>query len=81
MAGLPNSVNSGSHSFQKIAATFLAQPGLPFANVLSAERIERIFAKHGNLFGAGAIYSEVLGSELTDLPSQTAFHRSFKSYL
>lgn len=57
MAGLPNSVNSGSHSFQKIAATFLAQPGLPFANVLSAERIERIFAKHGNLFGAGAIYS------------------------
>jgi putative transposase len=57
MAALPNSANSGSHSFQKIVTTFLAQPGLPFANVLSAERIERIFAKHGNLFGAGAIYS------------------------
>ena len=30
---------------------------MPFAGILSAERIERIFARHGNLFGAGAIYS------------------------
>jgi len=57
MAGLTNSSNSGSNSFQKIAAAFLSQPGLPFAAVLSAERIERIFAKHGNLFAGGAIYS------------------------
>jgi len=57
MAALPNSANSGSNSFQRIVAAFLGQPGLPFANVLSAERIERVFAKHGNLFGAGAIYS------------------------
>lgn len=57
MAAIPNSDNSGSASFQKIVDAFLSQPGLPFANVLSAERIERIFAKHGNLFGSGAIYS------------------------
>jgi putative transposase len=36
------------------------QPGLPFARVLSAERIERIFAKHGNLFGMSAVYSTVV---------------------
>ncbi len=57
MADLPHSANCGSGSFQRIVATFLSQPGLPFVNVLSAERIERIFAKHGNLFGGGAIYS------------------------
>jgi hypothetical protein len=57
MAGLADSSHSRSHSFQKIVAAFLAQPGLPFGHVLSAERIERIFAKHGNLFGGGAIYS------------------------
>jgi len=57
MTALSNSANSGSNSFRRIVAAFLAQPGLPFANVLSAERIERIFAKHGNLFGSGAIYS------------------------
>ena len=57
MATIPNSANSGSSRFQKIVDAFLAQPGLPFANVLSAERIERIFDRRGNLFGAGAIYS------------------------
>ena len=57
MVGLANSSNFDSNSFQRIADAFLAQPGLPFAEVLSAERIARIFAKHGNLFGVGAIYS------------------------
>src|SRR3990170_3003810 len=57
MATLPNSANAGSSRFQRIVDVFLAQPGLPFAGVLSAERIERIFAQHGNLFGVGAIYS------------------------
>lgn len=57
MSGLSNSSRSDSNSFQRIVSTFLAQPGLPFAEVLSSERIERIFAKHGNLFGSGAIYS------------------------
>jgi hypothetical protein len=57
MATIPNSANSGSSRFQRIVDVFLAQPGLPFAGVLSAERIERMFAQHGNLFGVGAIYS------------------------
>jgi hypothetical protein len=57
MASLASPSNSGSSGFQRVAAAFLAQPGLPFARVLSAERIERIFAKHGNLFGCGAIYT------------------------
>jgi putative transposase len=57
MATIPNSASSGSSRFQRIVDAFLAQPGLPFANVLSAERIERIFDRRGNRFGAGAIYS------------------------
>jgi hypothetical protein len=56
MAAVPNSDDFRSDSFQKIADAFVSQPGLPFAEVLSAERIQRIFAKHGNLFG-GSVYS------------------------
>ena len=43
--------------FEQVVAGFLSADGLPFANVLSAERIERIFVRHGNLFGLGTIYS------------------------
>ncbi len=57
MATIPHSFNSGSGRFRRIVDAFLAQPGLPFAGVLSAERIERLFDRHGNLFGGGAIYS------------------------
>ena len=57
MTAVPNPGHQGSNSFQKIVDAFLSQPGLPFASVLSAERIERVFAKHGNLFGTTAIYS------------------------
>lgn len=56
MASLSDSSRSGRSNFQRIVAAFLSQPGLPFASVLSAERIERIFAKHGNRFG-GTVYS------------------------
>jgi hypothetical protein len=50
----------GRSKFQRIVDNFLAQPGLPFAQVLSAERIERVFARHGNQFGLGAVYSTAL---------------------
>lgn len=56
-AGVPHSPHGGRSSFQQVAAAFLAQPELPFANLLSAERIERVFAKHDNLFGALGVYS------------------------
>ncbi len=49
--------DSGRSDFRQVVASFLSQPGLPFVNILSAERIERIFARHGNLFGVGRIYS------------------------
>ena len=50
----------GSRDFRAVADAFLAQPGLPFVSVLSAERIERVFTKHGHLFGRGTIYSTAM---------------------
>ena len=53
------SCGSGS-SFRKVAAAFLANEALPFARILSAERIERVFAKYDGLFGEQAIYSTAM---------------------
>ena len=47
----------GNCGFQRIVDAFLAGDALPFATVLSAERIRRIFARHDNLFGLNAVYS------------------------
>lgn len=55
-SSLPTSSDRGASSFQRVVEAFLAQPGLPFAEVLAAERIERVFAKHGGLFGQQGIY-------------------------
>jgi hypothetical protein len=57
MRDIPESSNRGSSKFRGIVACFLLQPGLPFAGILSAERIERVFKKQSCLFGAGGIYS------------------------
>ena len=57
---IPNSPFHCRNSFQKIAAAFLSQPGLPFAHLLSTERIERVFAKHDGLFGWYGIYSTAI---------------------
>ena len=57
---VPNSPRSGSHNFQKIADAFLSGEGLPFADVLSGERIERIFRKHGCLFGLHGVYTTAI---------------------
>jgi hypothetical protein len=54
---IPNSPERGSRNFQQVVQAFLGGEGLPFANVLSAERIERIFAKHHCVFGLHGIYS------------------------
>jgi hypothetical protein len=50
---------SVSGGFQQVMVAFLNQSGLPFASVLSAGRVERIFAKHTNLFAMGRVYSTV----------------------
>lgn len=59
MRNVTDSRSSASGQFQQVMAAFLAQPGLPFAGVLSAERVERVFAKHQNLFAMHGIYSTV----------------------
>ncbi len=57
---IPHFGRGFSGSFRKVAAAFFASEALPFAHVLSAERIERVFAKHGGLFGKQAIYSTAM---------------------
>jgi putative transposase len=57
---VPNSRQRGSGSFQKVADVFLAGRGLPFAEILPAERIERVFAKHDGLFGLHGIYTSAI---------------------
>ena len=47
----------GNRGFQRILDAFLAGDALPFATVLSAERIRRVFASHDNLFGLNTVYS------------------------
>jgi len=47
-------------SFDPVAEPFLQQPGLPFAGVLNAETIERVFARHDGLFAEDDIYSTPL---------------------
>ena len=51
--------SSASRQFQRVVAAFLSQPGLPFASVLSSERVRRIFSKHQNLFSMHGIFSTV----------------------
>jgi len=57
---IPNSSPQGSSEFQQVVDAFLPAPGLPFANILSAEPIERIFAKHGCLFGMRGVYTAAI---------------------
>lgn len=55
-----DSGNSGNARFQKIVDGFLLQPGLPFADVLNAEKITRVFRKHRGLFGGNGIYNTAI---------------------
>jgi len=58
--GIPNSPRRNRRSFQKVVDAFLSADGLPFAEILSAERIERIFVKHGCLFGLHGVYTTAI---------------------
>lgn len=49
-ASIPNFPRRHSRGFREIVDAFLGAEGLPFAEVLSCERIEGIFQKHGCLF-------------------------------
>lgn len=59
-AVLPDPPPPGSGSFQQVANAFLSGEGLPFANILSAERIERVFARHACQFGLHGVYTTAL---------------------
>lgn len=54
---VPDLPRPGSGSFRQVAAAFLGGEGLPFAPILSAERIERVFARHDCLFGLQGVYT------------------------
>lgn len=58
--GIPNSSPSSSSSFQKVVDAFLGGEGLPFAELLSADRIQQVFAKHDCLFGLHGIYGTAI---------------------
>ena len=45
------------NQFEAALEPFLKQPGLPFAEVLSSEAVERAFADRGGLFGQDDIFS------------------------
>jgi hypothetical protein len=46
-----------NHRFDTVAEPFLQQPGLPFAQVLTAKAIERTFNENHALFGQNDIFS------------------------
>ena len=47
-------------NFQQIVRGFLRDDGLPFASVLSADRIAKVFVKHAGLFGFTGVYSTAM---------------------
>jgi hypothetical protein len=59
-SSVPNSHPCGSGSFQKVSDGFLSGEGLPFAKILSADRIERAFTKHDCSFGRHGIYTSAI---------------------
>ena len=60
MRRIINDTRRGNSAFQRIVDSFLAGDGLPFADILSADRIERVFSEHNNLFGMKTIYSTTI---------------------
>jgi putative transposase len=53
-------VEAGKADFEQVTASFLDQPGLPFADILSADYIEQAFARRDALFATDATYSTPL---------------------
>ncbi len=57
MATIHASHRAAKAAFQNALAPFLQQPGLPFAEVLSAEAVEHAFAQRDALFATDAVFS------------------------
>ena len=56
-ARVSDSGQSENAGFQKIVDAFLLQKGLPFSELLSTQRIVRVFRRHGGLFGESRIFN------------------------
>ncbi len=59
-SGIPKSPRTNSGSFQKVVDAFLGGEGLPFAELISADRIQRVFVKHNCQFGMHGIYNTAI---------------------
>ena len=59
-AEIPENADSRSASFRQISDAFLSQDGLPFSEVLTAEKIQNAFGRNGGLFGMNDAYSTVI---------------------
>jgi len=57
MATVASRCSTRNATFQGVLAPFLQQPGLPFANVLSAETVEQAFRQRDALFATDAVFS------------------------
>lgn len=57
---IPNPHDRRSRSFQHVVDSFLAGDGLPFSHILSADRIESVFVKHGCRFGLHGVYTTAI---------------------
>jgi putative transposase len=57
MTSLSTTRMHGKNEFAVIADPFIHDPGLPFASVLDAESIQRVFREEEALFGQDAIFS------------------------
>jgi 3',5'-cyclic AMP phosphodiesterase CpdA len=60
MTTVSTAVTPGKTAFDDLLRPFLQQPGLPFADVLSAQTIEQVFAQRDALFATGAVFSTPL---------------------
>ena len=60
MRSVATKAAAGNRGFMGVLASFLARPGLPFADVLSPQRILRVFSKHDNRFGMNNVYSTTI---------------------
>ena len=66
-AKIPDFPPQRGGDFRMVADAFLAGEGLPFADVLTAERIERVCAKHGRMFGSVCSTALVLWAFLSQV--------------
>lgn len=57
---IPNCRRGDRTCFENILDAIPSAEGLPYANILSADRIGHIFRKHDGLFGRQRIYTTAI---------------------